>query len=228
MPQHGVVTFAMRRSHHIGCLAALAKQATDRRLLRHDRLLRARTPSAVAPFGGKAGPVQPQSLRHRLPYDRSPVLVDTCASITTVSMTREKAAAGELFEHPWLMDSAGRPTRDPSVMERRYRSRQPAAARRRRGGPQGVRPRPDGRGPDAGAVGPGRQDAPTRWGASVYLQLIDPDAFAGREAFIEQMDFFVDRCHANAPIDPDRPVRLPGEQASRTIEQCRGGRAGFR
>jgi len=35
------------------------------------------------------------------------------------------------------------------------------------------------------------------------------------------MGFLADPCHANAPIDPARPVRLPGEQAARTIEQCR-------
>jgi Malate/L-lactate dehydrogenase len=68
-----------------------------------------------------------------------------------------------------------------------------------------------------GLLGHGRLDAPTRWGASVYVQLIDPDAFAGCQAFIDQMDFLADSCHANAPIDPDRPVRLPGEQASRRI-----------
>jgi LDH2 family malate/lactate/ureidoglycolate dehydrogenase len=52
------------------------------------------------------------------------------------------------------------------------------------------------------------------------MQVIDPDAFAGRQTFIDQMDFFVHRCHANAPIDPDRPVRLPGEQASRNIAEA--------
>ena len=39
--------------------------------------------------------------------------------------------------------------------------------------------------------------------------------------FCEQMGFLADQCHANAPIDPARPVRLPGEQAARTLEQCR-------
>ena len=34
------------------------------------------------------------------------------------------------------------------------------------------------------------------------------------------MDFFVDRCHANAPVDPDRPVRLRGKQASRNIAEA--------
>ncbi len=72
-----------------------------------------------------------------------------------------------------------------------------------------------------GLAGHGRRDAPTRWGANVYLQLIDPAAFAGSAASIEQMDFLAQQCHANAPIDPAAPVRLPGEQASRNIERHR-------
>jgi L-lactate dehydrogenase len=71
-----------------------------------------------------------------------------------------------------------------------------------------------------GLAGHGRLDAPQRWGASVFLQLVDPDAFAGREAFVAQMAFLAERCHANAPIDPNRPVRLPGEQADRSIAEA--------
>jgi L-lactate dehydrogenase len=72
-----------------------------------------------------------------------------------------------------------------------------------------------------GLSGFGRKDAPTRWGASVYLQLIDPQAFAGRDAFVAQTGFFADECRANPAIDPSRPVRLPGDQAQRSIERCR-------
>jgi L-lactate dehydrogenase len=51
LPQHGVVTFAIRRSHHIGCLAAIAKQATDRGYF---AMIASSGPhtKAVAPFGG--------------------------------------------------------------------------------------------------------------------------------------------------------------------------------
>jgi L-lactate dehydrogenase len=51
--------------------------------------------------------------------------------------------------------------------------------------------------------------------------LIDPAAFSGSEAFIEQMDFLTDQCRANPPLDPSRPVRLPGEQATRNLEKAR-------
>ena len=69
-----------------------------------------------------------------------------------------------------------------------------------------------------GLSGYGRRDVPTRWGASVYLQLIDPAAFAGAGEAMAQMDYLAEQCHANAPIDANQPVRLPGEQATRNIE----------
>src|SRR5262249_6247065 len=116
LPQRGVVTVAIRRSHHIGCLAALAKKAADRGC--YAMLASPGPPSLyVAPFGGKEALLSPNPFAIAFPTTRFPVLVDTCASLTTVSMTREKVAAGERFEHAWLMDSAGRPTRDPTVME---------------------------------------------------------------------------------------------------------------
>ena len=32
-------------------------------------------------------------------------------------MTPQKHARGELFDHPWLLDAQGTPTRDPAVLE---------------------------------------------------------------------------------------------------------------
>jgi L-lactate dehydrogenase len=217
--EHGVVTFAMRRSHHIGCLAALAKQATDRGYF---VMLASSGPHSriVAPFGGREALFSPNPFAIGFPTTAFPVLVDISASITTVSMTREKAAAGQLFDHPWLMDSAGRPTRDPAVMERPADKGSLLLLGGQEAGHKGFGMALMVEALTQGLAGHGRRDAPTRWGASVYLQLIDPAAFAGRDAFIDQMDFLVDRCHDNAPIDPGRPVRLPGEQASRKIAEA--------
>ena len=113
---HGVVTFAMRKSHHIACLAALVKQATDRGLM---AILATSDPAFgfVAPFGGKEPLLTPNPFAIGYPASRSPVLVDISASITTVSMIRQKAASGATLEHPWLMDAAGQPTTDPRVLE---------------------------------------------------------------------------------------------------------------
>lgn len=219
LPEHGVVTFAIRRSHHIGCLAALARMATERGYFAflassgpHSRI--------VAPFGGKEALFSPNPFAVGFPATQFPVLVDISASITTVSMTREKAAAGTQFDQPWLMDSEGRPTRDPTVMERETEKGSLLLLGGQEYGHKGFGLALMVEALTQGLAGHGRLDAPKQWGASVYLQLIDPEAFAGRDAFVAQMDFLADQCHANAPIDPARPVRLPGEQAAGNIARA--------
>jgi L-lactate dehydrogenase len=72
-----------------------------------------------------------------------------------------------------------------------------------------------------GLSGYGRKDTEKRWGGNVFLQVLDPEAFAGRDAFLAQMDYLTDKCHANAPLRADVPVRMPGEQAERNIAVAR-------
>jgi LDH2 family malate/lactate/ureidoglycolate dehydrogenase len=212
----GVVTVAIRRSHHIGCLAALAKQAADRGFV---AIIANSDPAGkrVAPYGGTEPLLTPDPFAIGYPGRDHPVLVDICASITTVSMTRQKFAAGESFEHPWLLDAAGNPTRDPAVLEHA----QPRGSLQLVGGQEyghkgfGLALMIEAL--SQGLSGHGRRDAPTRWGGNVFLQVIDPDFFAGRDAFAEQMDFLSEQCRANRPIRPGQPVRVPGDQAARGI-----------
>lgn len=214
--EHGVVTFAIRRSHHIACLAALVKQATDRGLV---CILATSDPFGkfVAPFGGREPLLTPNPFAIGYPGSKAPVLVDISASITTVGMTRTKAAANEPFEHPWLMDNTGQPTTDARVLEQTT----PRGALLLMGGSEyghkgfGLALMVEAL--TQGLSGQGRKDAPQQWGANVFLQVLDPDAFAGREAFMAQMDFIGDACRASAPARPGTPVRLPGDQASANI-----------
>lgn len=219
LPRHGVVTLAMRRSHHIGCLAALARRATDAGCF---VMLASSGPHSriVAPFGGREALFSPNPFAVGFPAGAVPVLVDISASITTVSMTRQKAAAGEMFEHPWLLDAEGRPTRDPAVMEREASRGSLMLLGGPEAGHKGFGLALMVEALTQGLAGHGRRDAPGRWGASVYLQVMDPGAFAGREAFGDQMSFLAEACRANAPADPARPVRLPGEQAARGIARA--------
>ena len=68
-----------------------------------------------------------------------------------------------------------------------------------------------------GLSGEGRRDAPKRWGGSTFVQVLDPDYFGGRAVFGEEMDFLADKSRANRPVRADQPVRLPGDQAARSI-----------
>src|SRR3954469_17271600 len=220
LPRHGVVTFAMRHSHHIGCLAALAKAATDRGYYVFTASSGPHT-KAVAPYGGRAGLFSPNPFAIGFPTRDAPVLVDISASLTTISNVRERTAAKAALDYAWVMDSAGTPTRDPSVVERATDRGSLMLLGGQEAGHKGFGPALMVEGLTQGLAGFGRKDAPARWGASVYMQLIDPDAFAGRDAFLDQVSFFADQCRHNPPIDPKRPVRLPGEQATRLVEQCR-------
>src|SRR5262249_48596381 len=65
----------------------------------------------------------------------------------------------------------------------------------------------------SGLAGHGRADEPRRWGASVFLQLIDPDRFGGRAALLRETTRLAELCRT-APVAPGAPpVRLPGERA---------------
>src|SRR4051794_29631653 len=85
VPKQGVVTSAMRRSHHIACLAALVKLAVDRGFV---AILSTSDPAFgfVAPYGGREPLMTPNPFAIGYPGRQTPVLVDICASITTVSM----------------------------------------------------------------------------------------------------------------------------------------------
>ena len=217
--EHGVFTCAIRRSHHIGCLAALAKTCTDAGLF---VLLASSGPHSriVAPYGGKTALFSPNPIAVGFPATSAPVLVDISASITTVSMTREKQTAGAAFEHSWLLDADGNPTREASVLENATPRGSLLLLGGMEAGHKGFGLALMVEALTQGLAGYGRRDQPTNWGAGVYLQIMDPAAFSGADAFTAQMDFLIDQCHANPPIDPDAPVRLPGERASRLIAEA--------
>jgi LDH2 family malate/lactate/ureidoglycolate dehydrogenase len=216
----GIAAIAIRKSHHIGCLAALAKQAADKGFI---ALIANSDPAGqrVAPYGGTEALFTPDPFAVGYPGAEHPVLVDICASITTTSMTRQKFAAGEQFEHPWLLDANGRPTRDPAVLEHST----PRGSLQLIGGTEyghkgfGLALMIEAL--SQGLSGHGRKDAPERWGGNTFVQVIDPNLFAGADAFAEQMDHFSERCRSNRPADPARPVRVPGDQAARSIAQAR-------
>lgn len=213
---HGLAAIAIRRSHHIGGLAALVKQAADQGLV---ALIANSDPAGqrVAPYGGTEALLTPNPIAMGYPTGAQPVLVDICASITTTSMTRQKHAAGEQFEHPWLLDAQGVPTRDPAVLEHT----EPRGSLQLMGGQEyghkgfGLSLMIEAL--SQGLSGHGRKDAPQRWGGNVYVQVIDPQLFAGGDAFNEQMDHLSERCRSNRPVDADQPVRMPGDHAARSL-----------
>lgn len=220
--RQGVVSLALRRSHHIGCLAAHLKAVADAgcvaSLYNSDPVGR-----FVAPYGGTEPLFTPNPFAYAYPTAGNPVLVDICASITTVSMTRQHAAEGTRFPHPWLLDAVGQPTTDPTVLEQQSPRGSIQLIGGQEYGHKGFGLALVVEALSQGLSGHGRYEGTTRWGGNVFLQVIDPDAFAGRDALVRETTHLANACRANRPIDPARPVRLPGDAAAQALAAAATG-----
>jgi LDH2 family malate/lactate/ureidoglycolate dehydrogenase len=112
--QNGTCAVVIRRSHHIGCLAAYLKRVTDQGLM---AILTCSDPAArgVAPHGGRRDVFTPNPIAAAWPTDGDPVILDISTSITTNGLTRRMADEGRKFPGKWLVDAQGNPTDDPAV-----------------------------------------------------------------------------------------------------------------
>ncbi|MEO8536156.1 MAG: Ldh family oxidoreductase [Betaproteobacteria bacterium] len=208
---HGTGTVVIRRSHHIACLAAYLKRATDRGAM---ALIECSDPSnhSVAPFGAVTSVFTPNPLAAGIPTSRDPILIDVSASYTTNGLTARLYKRGETLAHPFIQDAAGNATRDPAVL-----FTEPKGTLLPLGGLEAGH---KGYGLalivealTAGLSGHGRADPSEGWGATVFVQVLDPKAFGGTDAFNRQMDWLVDACHNATPRPGNAAVRLPGERA---------------
>lgn len=206
----GTGTVVIRRSHHIACLASFHRRATEQGLMMILASSDANSAS-VAPFGGLEPVFTPNPISAGIPTPGLPIVTDISTSSTTNGLTGRLQQEGGRLPAPWLLDGQGRPSDDPAVL-----AQQPKGTILPLGGLDNGH---KGYGLSlmvealtGGLAGFGRADPKQGWGATVFLQVIDPQAFAGRAAFERQMGEVARQCHASRPRDPARPVRLPGER----------------
>lgn len=209
---HKVATVSVRRAHHIGCLAAYLRRATDRGLV---IVLMCSDPSvgSVAPYGAIAGRYTPNPLAAGWPTGGDPVLIDISASTTTNGLTgrMHREGKGARLGGPWLVDNQGEASDDPAVLF----TEPPGAILPLGGMDLGHKGFALGLLVETvtGALGGyGRSDAEKRWTGAVFVQVIDPDAFGGRDSFIRETSWMAQACRS-APVKPGNPpVRMPGER----------------
>ncbi len=206
----GTGTVVIRRSHHIACLAAYLRRATDQGLMLLLTCSDANSAS-VAPFGGLDPVFTPNPLSAGIPTPGDPILVDISSSATTNGLTSRLHKEGGRLPAPWLIDGHGQPSNDPSVLFTEPRGTILPLG--------GIDSGHKGYGLSllvealtGGLAGHGRADPREGWGATVFLQVINPAAFAGADSFQRQTGAVVQQCHASRPAQPGKPVRLPGER----------------
>lgn len=205
----GTCTVAIRRSHHIACLAAYLTKATDRGFV-IQIMTSAPENRSVAPFGGREGAITPNPIAAGWPTDGDPVLIDVSMSITTNGMVGRLAKAGAKLPGKWLIDSQGNPTDDPAVT-----TREPRGWLLPVGGQEyGHKGYALGLMVEAwtqGFGGHGRADPVEGWTGEVFIQVLDPRLFSGSEAFTRQTGWIADFCRKVPPAPGVERVRLPGE-----------------
>ena len=219
---YGSGTVTIGRSHHIACLAAYLKRATDSGLV---MLLLTSAPSgaSVAPFGGLRSVFSPSPIAIGFPTAEGPVLVDVSTSITTNGMTNRLRKEGKRLPHQWLIDENGEPSDDPAVLQAPHKGTILPLG--------GLDAGHKGYGLSllvealtAGLAGRGRADPPMPLDGSIFLQILDPAAFSGAEAFHRQMDWVAHACVDNPPRKGFDRVRLPGQNGlARRQRQLREG-----
>jgi L-lactate dehydrogenase len=207
---HGTCTVVIRRSHHIACLAAYLEQPARAGFM---TILMSSDPagSSVAPFGGSKKLVTPDPIAASWPAGADPVMIDVSMSTTTNGLTGRLAAEGKELDHAWIIDAEGRATRDPKAL-----STTPPGTILPLGGldagHKGYALALMVEALTAALGGFGRADSAEGWGASVFLQVIDPECFAGRQAFVRETAWLADAARANPPLPGRGRVRVPGER----------------
>ncbi len=209
--QYGLAAIAIRRSHHIACLQAFLPRATENGCM---VIVTCSDPSvqSVAPFGGMRPVFTPDPIAIGIPTNGDPILIDMSASITTNGLAARLHQEGKRLPGAWLQDATGDASDDPAVM-----FADPPGTILPVGGQEyghkGTGLALTIEALSQGLCGFGRSDEPSTWGASTFVQVYDPAAFAGLDAFTRQMSHIAELVRGNPPAPGYDSVRVPGQRA---------------
>jgi LDH2 family malate/lactate/ureidoglycolate dehydrogenase len=146
-----------------------------------------------------------------IPTDGDPILIDISASITTNGMASRLRREGKRFPGKWALDAAGNATDDPNALF----TNPPGTLLPMGGVDHGHKGYGLALMVEAltqGLSGFGRADEQSGWGASVFIQVIDPGAFGGSDVFKKETGHLADACRACPPAPGVDAVRVPGQR----------------
>ena len=208
---HPVATASIAECFHIGALQVYLEAATQRDLI----CIIATTDASVrsvAPFGGIDPVLTSNPIACGIPTRGKPILIDLCTSTISNAGAMGYASQGSRLPGPWLLDNQGRASDDPAVL-----SATPKGTLLPLGGVDlGYKGFGLGIMVEALALalsGYGRTTPNRMFGEGVFVQVINPAHFAGRDMFLDEMQALVDASHASRPVPDGAAVRMPGERA---------------
>ena len=212
--EQGVVTALIRRAHNTACLATYLLPVVEAGFV---GLIFVSGPGgkAVAPPGGREGRLSTNPFAAGFPTAADPVLIDMASSATTNRMTERLARQGLQHVGEPMLDAEGNPSNDPNVLVG--------------GGGGSIRPFGGEANEHKGYAialmiealsaclsGGGRammKETGQIAGSSAFIQIINPEFFAGRTAFLDEMQALTTWLHETPPRPGDSGVRVPGQRA---------------
>src|SRR6201991_781895 len=210
--KHGVAVNGLRNAHHIGRVGTYGEIAARAGMVALHFVNVASGPPGVAPFRGREGRFLTNPVCVAIPGTGSnePILLDFATSRVALGKVRVAYNAGKPMMDGGLLDHAGQPTTDPSVM---YSE------------PRGVvLPFGEHKGSGlalvcellAGAiVGSASVSTPTppqRGIINGMLSiLIDPARLSTRDSMMAEIDEMISWVKSAQPADADLPVLVAGE-----------------
>ncbi|RUO24549.1 lactate dehydrogenase [Aliidiomarina minuta] len=214
----GTATIVVRRCQHVASLAAYLRIATDQGFVIS---LMASTPAqrSVAPHGGKAAVFSPNPFAIGVPTREQPMLLDISFSMTAAGKIKQAYERGQQLPWPAIIKADGKLSSDPAD----YVEQKDAAILPLGGADLGYK----GYGlclmseiwtmalANYGRV-QGRSDGESN---TLCVQILDPAAFGESETFYDVTEELLDRARRCPPIDPQNPVRIPGQRSLERREQ---------
>ncbi|WP_444910091.1 Ldh family oxidoreductase [Microbulbifer sp. TRSA005] len=220
--EQGVVTATIRRSQHIACLAAYLPQVIEAGYV---AILTCSTPgeNTVSPQGGIDPLFSANPLAFAAPAGDYPLLFDVSMSITAGAYVSRAKREGRKMPSACLKDHNGKISDDPSAFknggsilpiggaDHGYKGAALSAMLEVLSMALGGY----GRGDDSA-----KRDKEAN---SVFLQIIDPQAFGAKADFLRQTIALSNLWEQNRS-DSDEPVRVPGQRAwANRTRQLRDG-----
>ena len=207
-------------SYHVGRCGEYVEEVARRGMIGLLTLNNSGGAAQVAPFGGRERRLASNPIAFAAPTSGAPLLVDMTSSVVAEGKVRVLRNQGKLAPEGWLIDAAGRPTRDPNAL---YSS--PPGALLPLGGSLGHK----GYGLSvlvevlSGALsGAGCTNlAAKHVGNAVFLEAIRVDAFTTTEQYYAEVDGLVASLKSCPPAEGFEEVLLPGEPEHRTEKRRR-------
>ncbi|WP_250458700.1 Ldh family oxidoreductase [Microbulbifer litoralis] len=212
LPEHGVVTATIRRSQHIACLAAYLPPIVEAGYV---AILTCSTPAenTVSPQGGRDPLFSANPLAFAAPAGDYPLLFDISMSVTAGGYVARARREGKTLPTQCLKDSEGNLSDDPAAFENGGSILPVGGADH---GYKGAALSAMLEVLSMGLGGYGRGDESARGddeANSVFLQIIDPQAFGSRGDFLRQTVALCDLWEQGRSDSSDSRLRVPGQRA---------------